>query len=239
MSVSEAGYPRRGANDQSGGVSPLHGTVAEVPAAVLDRLAALCPLETAPDAVAAVSRDWWPLAMIWEQDGTQVTPPAAVVRPTDRRRPRRGAARLQRGAGARHRGRRPQRGVRREHAGARRRRPRPHRAHRDRGRRRHRARARRAGRYVRYSLGGHAAPRSRTSPSATGPSRSTSPPSAAGWRAGARARCRPATGRSRTWCWGSTSPSPTAGWCTPVARHAPRSGPTSPSCSWAARARSA
>ena len=63
-------------------MSPLHGTVAEVPAAVLDRLAALCPLETAPDAVAAVSRDWWPLAMIWEQDGTQVTPPAAVVRPT-------------------------------------------------------------------------------------------------------------------------------------------------------------
>src|SRR4029077_8620288 len=26
--------------------------------------------------------DWWPLAMIWEQDGTQVTLPAAVVRPT-------------------------------------------------------------------------------------------------------------------------------------------------------------
>jgi alkyldihydroxyacetonephosphate synthase len=63
-------------------VSPLHGTVAEVPPAVLDRLAALGPLETAPDAVAAVSRDWWPLAMIWEQDGTQVTPPAAVVGPT-------------------------------------------------------------------------------------------------------------------------------------------------------------
>ena len=63
-------------------MSPLHGAVAEVPAAVLDRLAALCPLETAPDAVTAVSRDWWPLAMIWEQDGTQVTPPAAVVRPT-------------------------------------------------------------------------------------------------------------------------------------------------------------
>ena len=63
-------------------MSPLRGTVAEVPAAVLDRLAALCPLETAPDEVAAVSRDWWPLAMIWARDGTPVTPAAAVVRPT-------------------------------------------------------------------------------------------------------------------------------------------------------------
>ena len=82
MSAGEPGNPARSERPLATGVSPLRGTVAEVPAAVLDRLAALCPLETAPDEVAAVSRDWWPLAMIWEHDGTQVTPPAAVVRPT-------------------------------------------------------------------------------------------------------------------------------------------------------------
>ena len=63
-------------------MSPLHGTVAEVPGAVLDRLAALCPLETTPEQVAAVGRDWWPLAMIWQHDGTPFPRAAAVVRPT-------------------------------------------------------------------------------------------------------------------------------------------------------------
>ena len=41
--------------------------------------------------------------------------------------------------------------------------------------------------------------RAPATPSATGPSRWTSPPSAAGWPAGGRGSTRPATGRSRTW----------------------------------------
>ena len=49
----------------------------------------------------------------------------------------------------------------------------------------------------------------------------------------------PATGRSRTWSSASTSCSPTAARSTPAARRAPRSGPTSPSSSSARRGRSA
>ncbi len=62
-------------------MSPLRGRVAEVPDALLDRLTGVCPVATAEDAVAAASRDWWPLAMIWADDGTPVTPAAAVVTP--------------------------------------------------------------------------------------------------------------------------------------------------------------
>jgi alkyldihydroxyacetonephosphate synthase len=66
-------------------MSPLHGRVADVPDALLDRLAAVCPTERAPEAVAAASRDWWPLAMIWDDDGTPVTAAAAVTRPASAR----------------------------------------------------------------------------------------------------------------------------------------------------------
>ncbi len=62
-------------------MSPLRGRVAEVPDALLDRLAGVCPVDRAPEAVATASRDWWPLAMIWADDGTAVTPAAAVVTP--------------------------------------------------------------------------------------------------------------------------------------------------------------
>jgi alkyldihydroxyacetonephosphate synthase len=62
-------------------VSPLRGAVAEVPESLVERLAAVCPVERAADAVAAASRDWWPLAMIWADDGTPVTPAAALVAP--------------------------------------------------------------------------------------------------------------------------------------------------------------
>ena len=41
----------------------------------------MCPVDRAPEAVATASRDWWPLAMIWADDGTAVTPAAAVVTP--------------------------------------------------------------------------------------------------------------------------------------------------------------
>src|SRR4051812_43833966 len=62
-------------------MSPLRGTVAEVPDALLERLAGECAVERAPDAVAAASRDWWPLAMVWDDDGTAITRAAAVVTP--------------------------------------------------------------------------------------------------------------------------------------------------------------
>lgn len=63
-------------------MSPLRGTVADVPAAVLDRLREVCPVVVDPELVDTASRDWWPLAMIWAADGTSITPAAAVVRPT-------------------------------------------------------------------------------------------------------------------------------------------------------------
>jgi alkyldihydroxyacetonephosphate synthase len=62
-------------------VSPLRGRVAEVPDALLERLAAECAVDRAPEAVARASRDWWPLAMVWDDDGTPVTPAAAVATP--------------------------------------------------------------------------------------------------------------------------------------------------------------
>jgi alkyldihydroxyacetonephosphate synthase len=62
-------------------VSPLRGRVAEVPDALVDRLAAACTVEHSTEALATASRDWWPLAMIWDDDGTAVTPAAAVARP--------------------------------------------------------------------------------------------------------------------------------------------------------------
>jgi alkyldihydroxyacetonephosphate synthase len=63
-------------------MSPLRGTVAEVPDALLDQLALECAVERTPEAVATASRDWWPLAMIWDDDGTAITPAAAVAAPT-------------------------------------------------------------------------------------------------------------------------------------------------------------
>ena len=63
-------------------MSPLRGTVADVPSAVLDRLREVCPVVVDRELVDTASRDWWPLAMIWAADGTPITLAAAVVRPT-------------------------------------------------------------------------------------------------------------------------------------------------------------
>jgi alkyldihydroxyacetonephosphate synthase len=59
----------------------LRGAVADVPDALVERLAAVCPVERGREAVAAASRDWWPLAMIWADEDTPVTPAAAVATP--------------------------------------------------------------------------------------------------------------------------------------------------------------
>ena len=133
--------------------------------------------------------------MIWDHDGTPVTPAAAVVRPAGGRRRRRGAAGLQRGPRAGHRRRRAQRRVRGEHARARRHRPRPHRDHRDRRRRRRPRSCSTCGPVPSALPWRPTCAPTTTSPSATGPSRSTSRPSAAGWRAAARASCRPRYGK--------------------------------------------
>ncbi len=63
-------------------MSPLRGSVVEVPTTVLARLGDVCRVVVEPDALDTASRDWWPLAMIWAADGTPVTRPAAVARPT-------------------------------------------------------------------------------------------------------------------------------------------------------------
>jgi alkyldihydroxyacetonephosphate synthase len=62
-------------------VSPLRGAVVDVPDALVERLTSICPIERGADAVAIASRDWWPLAMIWSDDGTPVTAAAAVAAP--------------------------------------------------------------------------------------------------------------------------------------------------------------
>ena len=106
-------------------------------------------------------------------------------------------------------------------------------------RRRHLDGARRAGRHLRHAARGRRCAPSTASPSATGRSRSTCPPSAAGSPAAAPASSRTATGRSRTSSSASTSCSPTAARSPPAAPPARRSAPTSTSSSSAARARSA
>lgn len=53
----------------------------QVPSAVIQELAAACPTTQATDAVAAVSRDWWPLAMNWAEQGDSPQLGAAVCSP--------------------------------------------------------------------------------------------------------------------------------------------------------------
>ena len=54
----------------------------ELDDATRDRLAAVCPLDTADDETVEHGRDWWPLTMTWAVAGAVPTRPAAVARPT-------------------------------------------------------------------------------------------------------------------------------------------------------------
>ena len=54
----------------------------EVPDAVLQRLAAICPTTVDPATLAEASRDWWPQAMIWALDGEVAALAAVVASPT-------------------------------------------------------------------------------------------------------------------------------------------------------------
>lgn len=58
---------------------PGHGVA--VPDGVLASLAAICPCETAGQAVAEASRDWWPLSLHWSLAGMVPRRAAAVCRP--------------------------------------------------------------------------------------------------------------------------------------------------------------
>lgn len=49
--------------------------------AVIGRLRAICPVDTAPESVVAAGRDWWPLALVWAHHGHAPAVPGAVVRP--------------------------------------------------------------------------------------------------------------------------------------------------------------
>jgi alkyldihydroxyacetonephosphate synthase len=63
----------------------LRDAVVDVPAEVVDRLAAVCPaVTTDPATTAEASRDWWPLAMTWAVEGQVPSLAGVVVRPDDR-----------------------------------------------------------------------------------------------------------------------------------------------------------
>ncbi|HVM05287.1 MAG TPA: FAD-binding oxidoreductase [Acidimicrobiales bacterium] len=59
----------------------LGGLRAEVEGAVLDRLAAVCPVDTSDGGRAEQARDWWPITLRWARDGDVPALPAAVARP--------------------------------------------------------------------------------------------------------------------------------------------------------------
>ncbi len=58
------------------------GDVAPLPAALLDRLSAICETITDTGRVAEASRDWWPLALHWSLTGMVPRLAGAVARPT-------------------------------------------------------------------------------------------------------------------------------------------------------------
>jgi alkyldihydroxyacetonephosphate synthase len=63
-------------------VSPLHGTRAPLAGGLAARLRDACTDVTDdPEVLAASSRDWWPLAMVWAHQGVPLTPPDLVARP--------------------------------------------------------------------------------------------------------------------------------------------------------------
>lgn len=52
-----------------------------VEGAVLDRLAAACPVDAGDERRDELARDWWPLALRWARDGDVPALPSAVARP--------------------------------------------------------------------------------------------------------------------------------------------------------------
>jgi alkyldihydroxyacetonephosphate synthase len=59
----------------------LAGVRAGVDAAVLDKLTAVCPVDTTDKGRAGQARDWWPITLRWARDGDVPALPAVVARP--------------------------------------------------------------------------------------------------------------------------------------------------------------
>ncbi len=68
--------PTAGRAHLAGGLPP------RLRADVLERLAAICPVDQAEPARVEAGRDWWPLALHWALQGQVPALPAAVARPT-------------------------------------------------------------------------------------------------------------------------------------------------------------
>ena len=64
-------------------MSPLHGRPVALDDAFVTRLSGVCPIERDPEALATASRDWWPLALVWDAEGTAQPVAAIVARPLD------------------------------------------------------------------------------------------------------------------------------------------------------------
>jgi len=64
-------------------VEHLGGLRVEVGDAVVERLAAICPVDATDEARSDHGHDWWPLAMRWAGRGEVPALPAVVVSPTD------------------------------------------------------------------------------------------------------------------------------------------------------------
>ena len=66
----------------TGSSSHLPNDPIALPDGFVDRLAAVCPIETDPGSTAEASRDWWPLALHWSLAGEVPQRAGVVARPT-------------------------------------------------------------------------------------------------------------------------------------------------------------
>jgi alkyldihydroxyacetonephosphate synthase len=71
------------AGGSAAAVAQAGAATVDVPDAVLDRLRTVCgTVDTDPATLGEVSRDWWPLAMVWALEGRLPGRAAALVRPS-------------------------------------------------------------------------------------------------------------------------------------------------------------
>lgn len=66
----------------TGHADHLSGSAVELSEAFVERLTAICSVDTDPDATAEASRDWWPLALHWSLAGEVPRRAGVVARPT-------------------------------------------------------------------------------------------------------------------------------------------------------------
>ncbi len=71
------------AGGAAGVTDHLGATRVDVPDALVERLAAVCPVDADPAALGEAGRDWWPLAMTWALEGQVGGRAGLVARPTD------------------------------------------------------------------------------------------------------------------------------------------------------------